>query len=140
MARLKSAKEKELADREKLTRAWRKWHREQLVIALDGMHGDVMRRLMDELKELRSARELVDFIAARDWSRIDADTRMVALHEISRAIVQLREHMGLDPIDDALPGQPLRAFQLIRAIIDPKSFPQSAGEARPKSLIGQTVR
>jgi hypothetical protein len=135
----RSAQEKELADREKLTRAWRKWHREQLEVALDGMHGDVMHRLMDGLKELRSARELVDFIAARDWSRIDANTRLVALHEINRAITELREHMGLDPIDDALPGEPLRAFQLIKAIIDPRSFPQSAGEARPKAY-GQTVR
>jgi len=139
MARPKSAKEKELADREKLTRAWRKWHREQLEVALDGMHGDVMRRLMDELKELRSARELVNFIAARNWSRIDANTRLVALHEINRAVVKLREHMGLDSIEDALPGEPLRAFQLSRTIIDPKSFPQSAGEARPKAY-GQTVR
>jgi hypothetical protein len=121
MAHAKSAKEKELADREKLTRAWRKWHREQLKIALDGMHGDVMRRLMDELKELRSARELIDFIAARDWSRIDANTRLIALHEINRAITKLRERMGLDPIDDAMPGEPLRAFQLIRAIINPVS-------------------
>jgi hypothetical protein len=35
--------------------------------------------------------------------------------------------------DDALPGQPLRAFQLVRAIINPKSFPpkSAAGEALP---------
>jgi hypothetical protein len=107
--------------------------------ALDGMHGDIMRSLMAQLKDLRSARELVEFIGARDWSHIDADTRIVALHEINRAITKLRERMKLTPIDDALPGQPLRAFQLVRAIIDPKSFPQSAGEARPKSLTGQTV-
>jgi hypothetical protein len=36
------------------------------------------------------------------------------------AITKLRERMELTPIDDALPGQPLRAFQLIRAIIDPR--------------------
>jgi len=82
------------------------------------MHSDVMRRLMDELKELRSARELVDFIAAIDWSRIDANTRLFALHEINRAITKLRERMGLDPIDDAMPGEPMRAFQLIRKIIN----------------------
>src|SRR5262249_52852100 len=61
--RTKKEEEKELADREQLRRAWVRWHKEQLETALDGMDGDIMRRLMDELKDLRSARTLVDFIA-----------------------------------------------------------------------------
>jgi hypothetical protein len=101
MARPKSEKNKELTDREKLLRARRAWHREQLKEALNGIHGDVKRRLMDQLEDLRSARELVDFIAAQDWGAVDADTRLTALHQINNAIVALREQQGLTGIDDS---------------------------------------
>jgi len=100
-------------------RAWQAWHAEQLREALAGIYADVMRRLMTQLADLRSARELVAFIEAQNWSAVDANTRLVALHEINAAISRLRERAGQDPIDDALPGEPLRAFQLIREIIDP---------------------
>jgi hypothetical protein len=120
--RSKAQEEKETSDRERLLRAWKKFHREQLEQALDGMSGDIMRGLMAQLKDLRSARELVDFIAARDWSRVDANTRMVALHEINVAITKLRECLNPEePINDALPGKPLNAFQLIKQIISPVS-------------------
>jgi hypothetical protein len=46
----KSAKDKELDDRNRLVRAWRKWHREQLEAALAGVHRDVFERLMHTLK------------------------------------------------------------------------------------------
>jgi hypothetical protein len=135
-ARPKTEKEKELADREKLLRAWRKWHREQLEQALDGLHGDVMRGLMAQLKDLRSARALVDFISACDWSRIDANTRMVALHEINEAITKVRERMNpKEPINDALPGQPLTAFQMIREIIT-KVSPPLREKATPGAVPG----
>src|SRR5262245_15530101 len=112
----KSEKDKTLADNARLLRAWRRWHHEQLEKALAGVHGDVMGRLMAQLKDLRSARELVEFIEAQDWSAVDSDTRFTVLHEINAAITGLRERAGQVPIDDALPGEPLRAFQLIRAI------------------------
>lgn len=126
---VKSERDKELTAGEKLLRAWRHWHREQLEAALAGVHADVTRRLMAELKDLRSARALVDFIAAQDWTAVDASTRLIALHEINAAICKLREGQGLEPIDDALVelGQPLRAFQLIRNIVN--RFPASSGEA-----------
>jgi hypothetical protein len=89
--RPKTEKEKELVDREKLLRAWRKWHREQLEQALDVLHGDVLGRLMAQLKDLRSARELVASIEAVDWATVDTDTRAVALFEINRLITKLRE-------------------------------------------------
>jgi hypothetical protein len=91
----------------RLSRNWRRWHAEQLEAALDGVHGAVLERLMAELKDLHSARELVDFISAQDWSAVDANTRIVALHEISCAIIALREHR-LAPIDDPLPGAPAK--------------------------------
>ena len=75
MAPRKSEKEKELADRERLTRMWRRYHAEQLEQALAGIYSDVMKRLMAQLEDLRSARALVDFIAAQDWESVDVPTR-----------------------------------------------------------------
>jgi hypothetical protein len=122
-----SAKEKELADSARLLRAWKHFHREQLEQALAGVHGAVLARLMEQLKALRSARELVDFIAAQDWEKVDAETQLIALHEINTAICRLRERAGQEPIDDGVPGEHDNAFRLIKAIL---SFPPHSGEAR----------
>jgi hypothetical protein len=108
--------EKKLADDAKLVRAWRNWHAEQLQEALAGLHRDVLGRVMAQLKNLRSARELVTAVAAEDWSVVDADTRLVVLHQINVAIAALREKQGLEPIDDPLPGQPDNAYRIIKAM------------------------
>src|SRR5262249_50706038 len=123
---LSDKQKKKLADDARLMRWWSAWHREQLEQALDGMHGDIMRGLMAQLKDLHSARALVDFISARDWSRVDANTRMIALHEINRAIVALRSKSGLEPISDPLPGHSDNAFRIIKNLFT--SFPPRAGE------------
>jgi len=102
---------------------WRRYHAEQLEQALAGIHSDVMKRLMAQLEDLRSARALVDFIAAQDWESVDADTRAIALFEINRAIAALRERQKLPPINDPLPGEPLTALQIIRGIITQVSHP-----------------
>jgi len=65
--RRKSAKNKELENDARLLGAWRKSHADQLEEALAGVHRDVMQRLMEPLKQLRSARELVDAISAEDF-------------------------------------------------------------------------
>jgi hypothetical protein len=100
-----------LADNRRLLRAWRAWHHEQLEEALAGPHGTVIARLMALLKGMTSARALVDFINAQDWSSIDAATRFTALHQINEAITAHRERNDLAPIDDALPAEPPNAFQ-----------------------------
>jgi hypothetical protein len=98
-----------------------------------------MQRLMVQLKDLCSARELIAFIEAQDWSVVDVHTRLVALHEINNAITRLRERLDQEPIDDALQGEPLRAFQLIRRVLS-NQFPAPAGRPRPGSGdSGQTV-
>lgn len=107
-------------------RAWKNWHAEMLEEALAGVHRDVLKRLLEQLKDLRSARELVDFISAQNWEAVDADTRLIALHEINQAIIKLREKSGMEPIDDPRPGQPDNAFRIIKAMLE--SFPLSAGE------------
>ena len=126
-------KEQALSDRSSLLRAWRNWHREQLEAALAGVHGAVLERLMAQLKNLRSARALVDFINTQDWAAVDDDTRLIALHEINNAIVQLRERTGQAPIDDGLPGEAPRAFQVIKEIIN-NQFPALAGRPQPGPL------
>jgi hypothetical protein len=93
-----------------------------------------MARLMEQLKQRRSARELVDFIAAEDWNAVDADTRFIALHEINNAITKLRERAGLVPIDDALPSEHPTAFQLIKSIL---SFPQTREKVKSVSKRGE---
>jgi hypothetical protein len=81
---------------------------------------------MAQLKDLRSARELVDFISAQDWNTVSADDRLTALHQINTAICKLRERNGL-PLDDPLPGERTNAFLLIKS----KLFPRERREAPP---------
>ena len=114
--RLSDKQKKRLAANAKLMRWWRNWHAEQLQEALAGVHRDVLQRVMAQLKDLRSARELVNAMAAEDWSVVDADTRLIVLHEINVAIAALREKQGLPFVDDPLPGSPASAFQIIKAM------------------------
>ena len=120
-------KDKKLADNERLLRWWKKFHRERLEEALAGVHHDVLERMMAQLKDLKSARELVNAIAAEDWSTVDADTRLIVLHELNVAVCKLREKHSQEPIDDPLPGQPDNAFRIIKSLFN--SFPPSFGKA-----------
>jgi hypothetical protein len=89
-----------------------------------------MRRLMAQPEDLRSARELVAFITAQDWGVVDANTRLIALHETNAAITRLRERMNeKEPISDPLPGEPPNAFRMIRETID--KFPATNRKANP---------
>lgn len=73
---------------------------------------------------------MVNFISAQDWGAVDADTRAIALHQINVAITALRESNGLLPFDDALPGAPPNAFEIVRKINT--GFPQHCAEATSK--------
>jgi hypothetical protein len=129
----KQERERERAGDAKMFRAWKAFHHEQLAEALTGLHRDVIARLMAHLKKLRSARELVEFIDAQDWSAVDASTRLVALHEINAAIIKLRESQRLPPIDDPLWHEPLNAFLRIRETMN--QFPAHVG--RPVGVSGK---
>jgi len=123
----KSEKEKELRDNAHLLRAWRRWHHEQLGEVLAGPHGTAVAKVMAFLKRTnpQSAPALIALLREHDWSQMDADVRFVVLHEINEAITRLRERAGLAPIDDALPGERMTAFLLIKEHL----FPQKAGSA-----------
>jgi len=138
MRRRKSEKQqKKRADDARVACLWRAWHREQLEEALTGVYRDVMSRLLAQLKHPRAARELVAFIKAQDWATVDADTRLAALHEINIAIMRLRERAGQESIDDALPSEPLRAFQLIRNIMNQFPAPLQERPMRRGPYPGQ---
>jgi hypothetical protein len=65
---------------------------------------------------VRSVQQLLEFVRAQDWQRIDYDTRLIALHEVNTAITKLRERNGMPPFNDILDGR-ANVFQTIRAII-----------------------
>jgi hypothetical protein len=132
----KSEKEKELRDNAHLLRAWRRWHHEQLGEVLAGPHGTAVAQVMAFLKHMQpqSAPALIALLRDFDWSEMDADVRLVVLHEINEAITRLRERAGLAPIDDALPGERMTAFLLIKEHL----FPRKA-ENPPGAISRQIV-
>ena len=81
--------------------------------------------MLDQL-ELNSAAALLNFMQRADWSSVDYDVRLTALHQINRSICRLRARNGLPEIDDPLPGQPDNAFRRIKALLFPNS-PAKAG-------------
>jgi hypothetical protein len=124
-----NARDKKLADDDRLLHAWRAWHAEELAEALAGPHRQVLEPLMQLLKNLdpHSSNALLDFIRAQDWGAIDAQTKLVVLHDINTAITRLRTRNSKAPIDDALPGERGNVFQLIRLIIVPINGKPAAG-------------
>jgi hypothetical protein len=128
---MKHDEQQKLADAAKLLRAWRAWHREQLETALTSVHADVVAQLMVQLKNLRSARELVNFIR----SAVDPSARAVALHQIALAITALRERKGLPPFSDSIPwtDETPTAFEVIREIL--RDSARAEGEPAPPGVM-----
>lgn len=129
--RRQTAAEKKLADNAWLTRAWRRWHREELVNVLAGTHGEMARRLVQILRDLtlQSAPALLNFVRAQTWDTVDRDTRFILLHEIDAAINKLRSRNGMTPIDDPPDGNRLNVFLTIRAIVLPTHVAPSGANA-----------
>jgi len=134
MKRKSNKEQKKLADDARFLRAWRKWHAEKLEETLAGPHRHIIEPLVTLLKhlDLHSSKPLLDFIRAQDWYVIDAQTKLVVLHEINEAICRLRTRANKQPIDDALWGEPATAFQVIRLIIVPV-------EGRPAEPFRQSM-
>ena len=128
-------KDKKLADDARLMRWWKAWHREQREAVCAGPHGAVLGELFRMLLNLKHVQpaQLIGLARSVDWVGIDTDTKLTVLHEINVAITRFREKRGEEPIDDALPGEPLRVFQVIRGIVM-NQFPTSAGESPPELI------
>jgi hypothetical protein len=127
-------RDQELADNTHLLRAWKRWHREQLDEVLAGPHGAAVARVMAFLKHMdsQSASALVALAREFDWDQMDADVRLVILHEINTAIVKLCERAGLEPIDDPLPGAHANAFLRIKEHLFPRKAEKHAGDSPAK--------
>jgi hypothetical protein len=135
MKRRRTAQEQKLADDQRLLRAWKKFHREERDAVLAGPHGVMLGELFRMLENLQHVQpaQLIGLARSVDWVGIDTDTKLTVLHEINVAITRFREKRGEEPIDDALPGEPLRVFQVIRGIVM-NQFPADAGETRPELI------
>jgi hypothetical protein len=115
--RRKSERDKELRNNARLLRWWAAWHREQRDLVLAGPHGAVLAELFRMFSNLKHVQptQLIGFVRSIDWAVIDYDTKLVVVHEINSAITTFREKHGLEPIDDALPGNPDTPFRTIKA-------------------------
>jgi hypothetical protein len=115
-----SSRDKQLADEEKLVRAWKKWHSDELAAARE-RHPDLIAELMNELGKLQpnSARDLIAFIRRTDWATVDYPARLTVLHQIHDAITKLRERHGLEPFDDGVPGERDNVFRVVKEILVP---------------------
>lgn len=122
-ARLATMTESEKREEEAaaLFRQYRAWQRERLADQMEGEFGEMIRPLVAFLRKmtLDDHAELVRRIdEARSWLR-DAprETRLVMLRAVSDAICRIRTNAFLPPIDDALPGEPPTAYQVVRPMI-----------------------
>jgi hypothetical protein len=132
--RSKQQEEKEASDREKLLRAWKKYHREERETVLAGPHGAMLAELFRMFKNLQHVQpsQLIGFIRFVDWTSVDYNTRLVVLHELNNTITTFREKRGLEPIDDGLPDEPDTPFRTIKAILFPSNEGAHRGAARLK--------
>jgi hypothetical protein len=138
----KLTKDEKLAEVQKLSRAYKQRHREQLDAALAGPHGDQISELMTLLDrlELSSAAALLNFVRRCDWSSVSYDTRLTVLHQINETITGMRERHGLPPFDDPLPGQPENVFRIVRAILTLRRHARAGSFLRwPPSVSAATL-
>ena len=113
--------EKELRDNARLLRWWKAWHREQREAVLAGPHGAVLGELLRMVKNLQHVQpaQLIGFARSIDWAVIDANTKLITLHEFNAAITRFRDKRGLEPIDDTVEAEP--PFRTLKAILFPSS-------------------
>jgi hypothetical protein len=112
---VKHGLEKEQIEKQKQLQRYRLWKSQ----VRDGMsRGDYGIEIIELLKQLRRpsrAKELVQFIQASKWMlKCSLDVRLTMLGYIDHAITRHRIRNGWPPFDDALPGELLNAFLIIR--------------------------
>jgi hypothetical protein len=112
--RQKTREQKALAEHSQQLRQWKSWRRERLENLLAGPYAEPTRALLAFLKTMSTPSALVAFIKSGPWNDADADVRSEVLTLIDTAIVARREHAGLPPFDDPLPGEPPGAFLHLR--------------------------
>jgi hypothetical protein len=130
-------KDKELAERKTLLRAWKRFHRDECEAVCAGPHGAVLSELLRMVENLQNVQpsQLIGFVGSIDWASINYATRLTVLHELNTAITKVREKRGLEPIDDPLPRQPDSPFRIIKAIL----FPHVADVAPAEAQLGSNT-
>ena len=90
---------------------------------LDGPWGNQIQQIESFLKsmEINDGERLLDILDRLDWFRhADRNIRSYLLSSIDEAIINLRVDNGFAPIDDALPGEQLTIFQMIKVKLAPE--------------------
>jgi hypothetical protein len=113
-------RQKQLQERDLLYRQWKKWHEERTAELLAGPFGAAASEVSGfvEGMKLEDGLDLIALIERGPWRQADADTKFLLLGMIDRAIMYLRENAGLEPIDDALPGEPLTVGLMIKKLLE----------------------
>ena len=109
--------EKALAERSKQISCAKRWINAETQAFLDGPWGNQIKQIESFLKSMgiEDAERLLDILDRLDWFRhADRNIRSYLLSSIDEAIINLRVDNGLAPIDDALPGEQLTIFQMIK--------------------------
>ena len=109
--------EKALAERSKQMSRAKRWINAETQAFLDGPWGKQIQQIESFLRlmTLEDGERLLDILDRLDWFRhADRNIRGYLLSSIDEAIINLRVDNGLAPIDDALPGEQLTIFQMIK--------------------------
>jgi hypothetical protein len=109
--------EKALAERSRQMSRAKRWINAETQAFLDGPWGEQIKQIESFLKSmgLQDGEKLLDILDRLDWFRhADCNIRSYLLSSIDEAIINLRVDNGFAPIDDALPGEQLTIFQMIK--------------------------
>ena len=116
---MRPKQQKALAEQRLEFRLWKKWRRGRLEALCCGPHGEAVQSLLTFCKTAPGPSAMVEFVKVGPWTDADLDTRFEILSLLDAVIVKRRERMGLVPFDDALPGQPLNVFLILRELLAP---------------------
>src|SRR3974390_2344508 len=112
------AAEKSLAERSKQFARGKRWTAAGFKELLAGEHGNGIKRLIRFLHkmDIDQGEALLTLLDELAWfNNADRELRLNVLSEIDDSIITLRIRNGYPPIDDALPGEPLTIFQIVKS-------------------------
>jgi hypothetical protein len=112
----KKAVIKAVNERGLLMRLWKRWRLDLFNAALEGPYQNDIQQLINILKRitLKEERKLISIVRKGPWLAAHKDIQFLVLRLIDAQLIALREKADLPPFDDALWGEPLTPFQIIR--------------------------
>lgn len=112
--------EKELEDDSRLLVLYRRYKKAQVRSLVEGRFGPQVKALLTIMHTmtLDSAPDLIRYIRGSAWiAQLSKDEKHILLGLIGRAITKVREKAGMAPFDDGLPGDPPKAFEILKNIM-----------------------